>query len=74
VRATAVLRELDREPYSVEIDGQPVTVKVGRMAGRMVNLAPEHDDVARGAAALGRPAKTVWAQAWAAAEAALDED
>ena len=75
VRATTVLRwELDREPYSVEIDGQPVTVKVGRMAGRMVNFAPEHDDVARAAAALGRPAKTVWAQAWAAAQTALDAD
>jgi pyridinium-3,5-bisthiocarboxylic acid mononucleotide nickel chelatase len=61
-------RELAREWHTVSVDGKHVAVKVGRLAGEIVNLAPEHDDVARAAAALGRPAKAVWAQAWAAAE------
>jgi pyridinium-3,5-bisthiocarboxylic acid mononucleotide nickel chelatase len=46
-------------------------VKVGRLDGEVVNVAPEHADVARAAQALGRPAKTVWAQAWAAAQEQL---
>lgn len=46
-------------------------IAVGRLAGEIVNLAPEHDDVARAAALLGRPAKAVWALAWAVAEREL---
>ncbi|MGO9751319.1 MAG: nickel pincer cofactor biosynthesis protein LarC [Solirubrobacteraceae bacterium] len=60
--------ELDREPHTVLVDGEAVAVKVGRLKGELVNLAPEHEDVARAANALSRPTKTVWAQAWAAAE------
>jgi uncharacterized protein (TIGR00299 family) protein len=72
VRIVPVLRwELDREHRTVSVDGQPVTVKIGRLAGEVVNVAPEHDDVARAAAALGRPAKAIWAQAWGAAEREL---
>ena len=69
VRIVPVQRwEIAREWHTVSVDGERVAVKVGRLGGEIVNLAPEHDDVARAAAALGRPAKTVWAQAWAAAE------
>jgi len=55
----------------VSVDGHRVGVKVGRLGGEVVNIAPEHTDVARAAAALGRPAKTVWGQAWAAADRQL---
>jgi len=63
--------ELDRERHVVLVDEQPVGVKVGRLGGELINLAPEHEDVARAAEALGRPAKAVWAQAWAAAQREL---
>ena len=69
VRVLPVVRwELDRERHTVSVDGQSVAVKVGRLADEVVNLAPEHDDVARAAALLGRATKSVWAQAWAAAQ------
>jgi hypothetical protein len=69
VRVTPLARwELARDQQVVSVDGQPIAVKIGRLAGEILNLAPEHDDVARAAAALQRPAKTVWAQAWAAAQ------
>ncbi len=72
VRLLPVLRwELARERHSVSVDGEPVAVKVGRLGTEVVNIAPEHDDVTRAAAALGRPAKAIWAQAWAAAEREL---
>lgn len=72
VRTLPVSRwELEREQRTVDVDGHAIAVKVGLLGDEVVNLAPEHDDVARAAAALGRPAKTVWAQAWAAAEGGL---
>jgi uncharacterized protein (TIGR00299 family) protein len=59
--------ELERESRTVEVGGQPVRVKVGRLDGDVVNLAPEHADCRRAAAALGAPVKAVWARAVAAA-------
>jgi uncharacterized protein (DUF111 family) len=50
--------------------GEPVRVKVGRLDGRVVNLAPEHADCERAARAAGTPVKVVWAQALAAAQEA----
>ena len=38
-------------------------VKVGRLDGEVVNLAPEHADCERAARSSGAPVKTVWAQA-----------
>jgi len=74
VRTTQVSRwELERERRTVEIDGQAVAVKLGWLDGEVVNLAPEHEDVVRAAAALGRPTKAVWAQAWATAERELGQ-
>jgi hypothetical protein len=61
--------ELERRFRDVEVEGHSVRVKLGLLDGEVVNLAPEHDDCARAAAALGRPVKSVWAAALAAAEA-----
>ena len=60
--------ELDREETSVTVDGERVRVKLGRLDGRLVNVAPEHDDCAAAARRLGRPVKSVWAAALAAAQ------
>jgi uncharacterized protein (TIGR00299 family) protein len=61
--------ELDRESRTVEVAGEPVRVKVGRLDGRVVNVAPEHADCERVARVVGEPVKTVWARALAAAQA-----
>ena len=55
--------ELAREWIEVPVSGQPVRVKVGRRAGEIVTLAPEHDDAARAARATGLPLKEVYAEA-----------
>ncbi len=60
--------ELEREEQVVEIDGRRVRVKVGRLGGRVVNVAPEHDDCAAVAEAIGSSVKSVWARALAAAQ------
>jgi uncharacterized protein (TIGR00299 family) protein len=59
--------ELDRESWTVEVAGEPVRVKVGRLDGRIMNYAPEHADCERVARATGEPVKSVWARALAAA-------
>jgi uncharacterized protein (TIGR00299 family) protein len=62
--------ELERESRTVQVGGEPVRVKVGRLDGRVVNVAPEHADCERVARAAGAPVKVVWAQALAAAQEA----
>jgi pyridinium-3,5-bisthiocarboxylic acid mononucleotide nickel chelatase len=59
--------ELEREERVVEIDGAPVRIKVGLLDGRVVNLAPEHDDCSALARVTGRPVKSIWAEALALA-------
>ena len=59
--------ELEREERLVEIGDGSVRVKIGRLNGRIVNVAPEHDDCAAVARATGTPIKSVWAAALAAA-------
>jgi uncharacterized protein (TIGR00299 family) protein len=61
--------ELDREWLSVDISGETVRVKVGKLDGKTVNLAPEHADCEHAARNLGAPVKVVWARALAAAHA-----
>jgi len=63
--------ELEREWRSVEVDGHEVRVKLGRLDGRVVNVAPEHDDCAAVAEATGRPIKSIWAEALAGARELL---
>ena len=68
LREQAIIKhELDREMTTVEIDGQRVAVKVARLGGEVLNVQPEFEDVAAAARALGRPVKTVMAEAVAAA-------
>ena len=45
--------ELEREERVVEVEGGAIRVKVGLLDGRVVNLAPEHDDCAAVARASG---------------------
>jgi pyridinium-3,5-bisthiocarboxylic acid mononucleotide nickel chelatase len=59
--------ELEREDRVVELDGGRVRVKLGRLDGRVVNVAPEHDDCAALARTTGRPVKSIWAEALARA-------
>ncbi|WP_037494153.1 nickel pincer cofactor biosynthesis protein LarC [Solirubrobacter soli] len=59
--------ELERESFTVEVNGEPVRVKVGKLDGKVVNLAPEHADVERAAHISNEPVKVVWAKAIAAA-------
>jgi uncharacterized protein (TIGR00299 family) protein len=57
--------ELDREERVVSVGGGKVRLKLGRLDGRVVNIAPEHDDCAEIARHSGRPVKSVWAEAMA---------
>lgn len=67
VRATPVTRTaLARETVEVETAFGRVTVKVGRLAGKQLNAAPEYDSARRVAEAAGVPLKEVYAAALAA--------
>jgi uncharacterized protein (TIGR00299 family) protein len=61
--------ELQREHVTVDVAGEPVRIKVGRLDGKVVNLAPEHADVERAARISGTPVKMIWAQAMSEAHA-----
>ena len=72
VRISAHQRiELDRSFFSVEIEGQPINIKIGSQNGAVVNVAPEHDDCAAAAAKLVLPVKEVFARALTSASAHL---
>lgn len=58
--------QLQREWTSVEVAGHPVRLKIGRLGGDVVNVAPEYDDCVAAAAASGLPLKEVFARARAA--------
>ena len=60
--------ELERDFQIVRVHGEPVRVKLGRLGGELLSLAPEHDDCVRVAAGSGDTVKSVWAAALAAAE------
>jgi pyridinium-3,5-bisthiocarboxylic acid mononucleotide nickel chelatase len=60
--------ELDRRERVVEVGGEPIRIKVGLLDGRVVNVAPEHDDCAALARSTGRSVKSVWAEALARAQ------
>ena len=74
VRVTRLDRvELEREWRTVEVAGEAVRIKLGRLDGRVVNVAPEHDDCARAAERSGRPTVSIWSAALAAGERWLAE-
>ncbi len=67
VRATRVERRvLDRELVDVETPYGKVRVKIGRLAGAVVNVAPEFDDCRQAAERHGVPLKEVLAAALSA--------
>jgi hypothetical protein len=57
---------LGRRMETVRVAGHEVRVKLAVHRGRVVNAQPEYDDVARAAAASGRPVRDVLAEASAA--------
>ena len=74
LRETALRKyPLERRMSTVDVDGQPVAVKLAVLDGRVVNAAAEFDDVVRAAQALGRPAKLVLARANAALAALVSD-
>jgi pyridinium-3,5-bisthiocarboxylic acid mononucleotide nickel chelatase len=77
VRVHEVARpELDRRIVEIDLaEGGPrVRVKIGVLDGRAVNAKPEHADVVEAARKLGRPVRSVHAQASALAYRLLEED
>jgi uncharacterized protein (TIGR00299 family) protein len=77
VRMYEVARpELDRRIVEIDlIEGGPrIRVKIGVLDGRAVNAKPEHADVVEAARKLGRPVRSVHAQASALAYLLLEED
>lgn len=56
-------RALDREPLKVETAYGPVAVKIGRLEGRAVTVAPEFEDCARVARDADVPARDVYEEA-----------
>ncbi len=61
---------LDRDFGSVQVQGQPISIKIARSGGAVVNVQPEYDDVVAAAVALNRPVKAVLAAAIAEAQRA----
>ncbi len=66
--------ELARRFVQVSVQGHIVSIKVGAQGNSVVNLAPEHDDCARAASALGLAVKEVYGRALAAGQAVLDAE
>ncbi len=62
----------DREMTRVEVDGHSIGVKIARCGGRVVNVQPEYEDIARAAREAGVPVKRMMARAIAAAEPLWD--
>ncbi len=54
---------LEREWVTVEIEGMPVRVKIGRRDGAVVNAKPEYEDAATVARDTGLPLKEVYRRA-----------
>jgi uncharacterized protein (TIGR00299 family) protein len=52
--------ELERAIREVRVGGLAIRVKLGFDDGRLLNVAPEHDDCAAASVELGLPVKQVW--------------
>jgi uncharacterized protein (DUF111 family) len=55
--------KLDRDWIATSVAGQPVRVKIGKLRGRVVNIAPEYEDCLQAAEHLGWPLKQTYEQA-----------
>lgn len=69
------VQRLDRlvladEECVVDVSGETVRVRLGRLGGELITVSPEHDDCARAGERLGLPARIVHERAQAAARAA----
>jgi hypothetical protein len=56
-RRTVVRRALEREELIVDVSGHTIRVKVARLGGDVINVAPEFDDCAKASRAIGVPLK-----------------
>ena len=77
VRVHEVARpELDRRIVEIDLaqGGPQIRVKIGILDGRTVNAKPEHADVVEAARKLGRPVRSVHAQASALAYRLLEDE
>ena len=64
VRVTAVAKEwLEREWIRVELNGHPLSIKIGLREGDVVTMAPEYEEALVVAHATGLPLKEVYARA-----------
>lgn len=71
LRGTRVEKTATEHSFvTVVVDGHDVAVKVARHAGRVVNVQPEYEDVARVARTCGAPVKQVLAEAVAQSRSA----
>jgi pyridinium-3,5-bisthiocarboxylic acid mononucleotide nickel chelatase len=64
---------LERRMRTVRVGGHDIHVKLALHDGRVVNVQPEYDDVARAAKATGRPVMDVLADAAAASRHLVDD-
>lgn len=62
---------LERQFYSVDVEGHSIDIKVGLFDGAIVNVKPEHRDCERVAGRTGRSVKSVWMTALSAADRLL---
>lgn len=65
---------LERTWIEVDVEGQPVRVKLGIKSGDVVTTSPEYEDARRVAEKTGLPLKDVYAAALRAALARAEED
>jgi uncharacterized protein (TIGR00299 family) protein len=66
--------QLKREWVTVDVAGSPVRLKIGKLGGEVVNVAPEYEDCAAAAAATGLALKEVFARARASWSASREPE
>jgi uncharacterized protein (DUF111 family) len=65
-------RSLDRDQVGVRVSGEEISVKRGHLAGRVVTVQPEYDDVRAAAARTGWTVTDLLAEARAAAAGGIE--
>lgn len=73
-RRTTVRRVLERETVSVSVAGHDIRVKIARLEGDVVNVAPEYDDCAAAARASDITLDDVYVEAAALAHRRVGRD